>query len=435
MTFWRVARIAAGVGLTVMLAAYVLGPPNVQTLISSEPPLWKLASVERPRGTEMAVLVVASTSELQSALKAAQGGDTIELAPGTYTGLRFNGINLKFDQLVTLTSADPTKPAVINDFAITGATNLRFANLTLATLDQPDKVAAGPWAFSVTRSDSIFFDHVKVHGTLDGDASNDVRGLSIRESSNVSVTNSEFQQLDRALAIGQSQNVIVAFNTAHHLRSDGFNFAEVKNVSVKSNTLHTFNPVKDDHPDAIQFWTSGTKTPSTDIEVTGNIILKGGGGGTQGIFFRDQIGTLPFERVNIADNLIIGTGYNGIRVMGATDIKILRNELISFEGETKTFLLVQKADGVTAVDNKAVSISFDTSTNVSQSGSKTNSPVSDAGALALRKWVEAHPDAAARLSWMQISWDLTGDTGQVGPIQGFELELQFDFNDLGFLFA
>jgi hypothetical protein len=341
---------------------------------------------------------VDSTAGLVSALKGAQAGDTILLAPGVYSDLSSKNLEIKFDTPVTITSADPSHLAVITDFRLSGVQGLTFSNLEFATLDHSDTVAKkSPWAFNFDKSSDIHFDHVKIHGSLDGDVSNDARGLAILNSENVSITNSEFQQLDRALAIGQTQNITVTGNNSHDLRSDGFDFAEVSNVQLTGNTFRDFTPAAGDHPDAIQFWTSGTKTASHDILISGNVILKGDGAYTQGIFLRDQIGTLPYERVIISNNLIVGTGYNGIRIQGATDLTLTGNELVTFAGDNKTWILIQGADRVFAAENKATAISFDKSTNVSQDGNVVTTAVDDHGVAAVEHWLDAHPTSATWL--------------------------------------
>ena len=58
----------------------------------------------------MATINVSTTSALNSALKAAQAGDTILLSSGTYT---LSASGLKFATDVTIASADAGKPASI----------------------------------------------------------------------------------------------------------------------------------------------------------------------------------------------------------------------------------------------------------------------------------------------------------------------------------
>lgn len=328
-----------------------------------------------------------------SVLKTAAGGDVIQLAPGVYSGLSFK-VAPTFQTNVTITSADPDHQAVLTDFSLSGAKGLTFTNLEFATLNHPDKIAndGSYWGFKFFNSTNLTFDHISVHGSLDGNSQNDVSGLSVRGSQNITITNSEFQQLERAVAIGQTQNIKLANNVVHDLRSDGFDFAEVRNVQVTNNTFRNFTPADGDHPDAIQFWTTGTKTASTDIAISGNVILKGEGEDTQGIFLRDQVGTLAYQRVTISDNLIVGTGYNGIRVQGANGITLTNNELVSYAGQHTTFFLIGASTNVVATGNKAASISFDDSTNVKQSGNVTTAVVTDFGSQALKSYALTHAD-------------------------------------------
>lgn len=336
---------------------------------------------------------VTSTEELISALKSARGGETILLAPGVYSGLKFK-IAPTFVAPVTITSADPARPATITDFTLVGVEGLHFRKLVLQALDHPDKIANdGSFvAFKIARGNDVTFDTVSVRGSLDGNPSNDVSGIQIRNSRNIRVVNSEFQQLERALAVGQTKGVTVSNNRVHDIRSDGFNFAEVTDVELVGNVMWNFLPIAKDHPDAIQFWTSRTTTPSQDIKIASNVVHRGVGAYTQGIFLRDQLGTLPYERVTITDNLVIGTGYNGLRITGAVDLTIDDNELVTFAGDNNTFFLVKKADRFTARNNRATAISIDESTNVVQQGNKVTKPVKDKGRAALTQWISRHPD-------------------------------------------
>ncbi|MEW5685522.1 MAG: right-handed parallel beta-helix repeat-containing protein [Pseudomonadota bacterium] len=347
----------------------------------------------------MTTISVDSSAGLLAALKSAQGGETILLAPGVYTDLKWK-ISPKFDVAVTITSADPSNMAVINDFRISGGGGLHFSQLEFSTLDNSALVAndGSYWAYKFYNSNDISFDRVKVHGSLDGNAGNDVSGISLAGTSNISITNSEFQQLERAIAFGGgSSNIKIVGNSFHDLRSDGMNFVEVRNVEIRNNILRDFVPKEGDHPDAIQFWTTHAKTPSTDILIASNVILKGAGDHVQGIFLRDQQGTLPYERVTITDNLLVGTGYNGIRITGVKDLTVTNNDLVTFDGGLKTFMLVRSADGAVATGNSAAYVAFEQSANVENRGNKSASPVKDEGEASIRKWLIAHPAEAAGL--------------------------------------
>ena len=297
----------------------------------------------------MAKIAIDNSQGLMAALKTAQAGDLIVLAPGSYSGLAM--ANLNFGNGITITSADPNNQAVLNNFNMSGTSGIAFKDLVFSA------TGSGFYAFDFRTSSNLVFDRIHVHGSLDSDASNDPSGIFFQNSKNISVINSEFQQLARGIVFGQGTDILVQNNHVHHMRSDGFDFAEVKNVKVLNNTFHDTNLVGEDHPDAIQFWTAGTKTPSQDIVISGNVIMRGAGGFTQGIYLRDEVGNLPFERVTISNNLVVGTGYNGIRVIGVKDLVVTGNELVSFPGELlKTFMFIQNSDHVTSMNNKAISI-------------------------------------------------------------------------------
>ena len=386
----------------------------------------------------MATIIVTSTASLTSALKAAVGGDTIKLMPGTYSGLNVKALSFSSD--VTITSADPARPAVITNFTLTDVKGLTFTNLDM-TANNPTGAASSSWAFAVSKSNDIHFNNIKFHGSLDGDSGNDMNGLSISGSQNISVTNSEFQQFGRGLPASTSQNLDVSGNKVHHMRSDGFDFAAVGHVKLTNNSFRDFDPVGGDHPDAIQFWTSGTTVASHDILISGNVIMRGDGANTQGIFLRDQIGTLPYQRVTISDNLIVGTGANGIRVMGAKDLTVTGNELISFAGGDKTTLLIQDAVNVRATANSGISVGFLRTTDLVESANVTTSPVNDGGLAALTRWVQEHPTAATHLPSFLLPVSNLQPFGEAPPhdVSGFDFaDFDLDLGAFGrsdFLFA
>jgi hypothetical protein len=346
-------------------------------------------------GATQAATLAATPATFAGVLTRAHGGDVLKLAPGTYEGLAPKG--WAFAPGLTITSADPAHRAVLTNFDAHNIKGVTFSNLEL--------LAKGPayFAFQVFDSTDVHFDRVNVHGVVEeGRPRNDAEGIRFSGGSSVSVTNSEFHDVKRAFAIGDTEGVTVSGNRAHDLQVTGFMFGgATTHITVTDNTVWNIRPMPGDHPDAIQFLTAGSKAPATDILVARNVVFRGEGAATQGIFFRDQVGTLPFERVTITDNLIVGTGYNGILVMGAKDLAVTGNELISNPGSTNnTWLRVETAQGVTASRNRAQLISFDQSTKVKESGNRLTSPVSDRGLAALRDWAATHPERAAAIADM-----------------------------------
>jgi Ca2+-binding RTX toxin-like protein len=317
-------------------------------------------------------------------LKTAHGGDVIQLAAGNYAGVSATGLTFATD--VTITSADPAHPAVLTGFNLSSVTGVTVTNVDMAASGAVDQ-----FIFLVRNSNDIHFDHVSVHGSLDDNPSNDPNGISFLDSSNVSITNSEFQQLGRAAAVGRGSNVTVSGNFVHDMRSDGFDFAQVDHVTISGNAITEFHKTATDHPDAIQFWTSGTTAPSHDILISGNVITLGAGDGTQGIFFRDQLGTMPYANVTISGNLLDGTGYSAIRIGHTNGLTLTDNTLTTNPGtNVQSFFLVADSDQVISTNNHAISIGFNNVTHLTETNDSLNTVYSDYGDANLASWLHAH---------------------------------------------
>ena len=125
-------------------------------------------------------------------------------------------------------------------------------------------------------------------------------------------------------------------NDVHDVRSDGFDFANVDNVLIEQNYLHDFvqAPGSGDHADMIQFWTSGTTSPSTNIVIRGNFLDSGTGLPTQSIFMRNEMvdtgaagDAMFYQNILIEDNVIHNAHVHGITV-GETHGLTIRNNTI-----------------------------------------------------------------------------------------------------------
>ncbi|WP_208734635.1 right-handed parallel beta-helix repeat-containing protein, partial [Corallococcus praedator] len=107
-------------------------------------------------------------------------------------------------------------------------------------------------------------------------------------------------------------------------------------VVIEGNRLHDFraSPTSADHPDMIQFWTNGTRTPTRDVIIRDNVLDIGNGTATQSIFMRnDQVDRgeagreMFYRNVTIEDNVIVNGAANGL-VVGETDGLVVRNNTV-----------------------------------------------------------------------------------------------------------
>jgi Ca2+-binding RTX toxin-like protein len=337
---------------------------------------------EKDKEVIVSIITVGSTASLEAALGHAHAGDTIQLQAGQYDGLVIKYANFSG---VTITSADPSHPAVISSFDMTNVTGLTFRNVELLANTGVN------FDFNVRNSADVHFDHVNVHGSLDNNPANDPEGIEFTNSSNVSITNSVFQQLGRGAGAFSSSNVQMTGNTVHDMRSDGFDFAQVDHVTVSGNNFTNFFPVAGDHPDAIQFWTLGTTAASHDITISNNVVTEGHGTvGSQGIFFKDEVGTLAYQNVTISGNLIQGGYTNGIRLDHANGLNINNNTLTTDVNGLQVRMEVDNSSNVALSNNQAVIYMFSNNTSFSESGDTYNNVMSDNGNTVLSNWLHAH---------------------------------------------
>jgi parallel beta-helix repeat protein len=322
----------------------------------------------------MATVTVSSTSALINALKSAQDGDVILLSGGTYSGVKLSGF--RFSD-VTIRSADVGDPAVLTDLLVRDSSGLNLRDLELFV--DPNKPLN---SHQVVNSKDIHLSGLNVHGTLDGSPAQDKVGLMIRGSQDVSVTKSEFHELWHGISFLDNKGVLIENNKFHDLRTDGVRGGGTSDMKVLNNHFTDFYPEAGDHPDAIQFWTTNTTQVARNIEVSGNVYERGKGGLAQGIFFRDQVGNLPFENVTISNNLVSGAMYNGISVQGSTNLKITGNTVAAYKDQD-SWIRVQDADLALVSDNNAYKYLYIESQRVTEFGNRM------AGAVAVGTSLEA----------------------------------------------
>lgn len=294
------------------------------------------------------IILVSSSAELLEALKTCTGGETIKLAAGTYDPLTMYKGNTKVDfaSTVTITSADPDNPAVLTGLKVTDASELTFDGLVFDyTYQAGDALSAR--AFAAYTSTNIAFKNSLFTGdvasghseTADGYASG--RGLTITGSTGVTVENNEISGFYIGLTIGTSDDITVSGNNIHSLRMDGMNIFDVQGIVIEDNYIHDFigSVTAGDHCDMIQFWSTNTTRPSTDIIIRGNILDIGNGTYTQSIFMRNEAvdnqgggSDMYYQNILIENNTIYNAHLHGITVGEANGVVISNNTLIQALG-------------------------------------------------------------------------------------------------------
>jgi hypothetical protein len=243
---------------------------------------------------------------------------------------------------VTVTSADPARPAVLTGLDVRGAENLRFETLTF------DYVAKATDALSVTPFSVRDSRRITISGsTFDGDLAKGgdpaaigyPAGRGFRSSNNVGFDfiGNEVHTFWKGIAISGSDHVRVIGNDIHSMRSDGINVIVPQGILIEANHVHDFRRAPDsgDHTDMIQFWTLNATRPGIDITIRGNLLQAGGGGQTHSIFMRNEMvdkgragPEMFYRRITIEDNVILNGHLHGITVGEADGVVIRRNTLL-----------------------------------------------------------------------------------------------------------
>lgn len=340
---------------------------------------------------DVTVITVNSTQGLMGALAKASGGDVIKLAAGTYSNVTLKGLN--FTSGVTITSADPNKPAVLTDLMITGSKGIKVQGLELSNTKNVDL------AFQVQGSSNIVLDNLDVHGANNMVAAMNTRLMMIRSSSNVQVLNSEFSNGWHGISMLNNKQVRIEDNYFHDLRTDGVRGGGNSDLTIRANMFTNFHPQAADHPDAIQLWTANTSQSSSNIVIDQNVVTRGTGTQIQGIFLRDVVGSLPFNNVTVTHNLIEGARGNGIALNGVKTGLVSNNTVQGFP-DHKSGIQMSNSSGVTVTNNLSTLFFGTLKPIVGTKGNVVIPVATDQGAATATQWLAQH--SAFATAWKAV---------------------------------
>lgn len=218
--------------------------------------------------------LAASPTNLPAVLDAAQPGDTIQLAPGSYGRVEIKGRSWS--------------PRIF--------INASGAKMTL----------------SVSGSRGLYF-----RGGQFGPATGTgVLGYAAQvvKSRDVSFYRSGFVNSARGLVISQSQDVKAGWVRFTGMTVDGANIASSQRVQISDSVCEKFN-TGEAHPDCIQMWSRSATGITADVKLLRNRSI---GPGMQGFtafnHVRDGVDDGGFDRVTIVGNYVEGSYPQGINL-------------------------------------------------------------------------------------------------------------------------
>jgi hypothetical protein len=288
----------------------------------------------------MGTIIVSNAAQLQSALSAAKGGDTLVLKGGDYGKLSL--INKAFDTPVKIVSESETNPAILTGLSLRNTTNLKFESIKF---DYTSKYGQTLWEspFAVYDSKNIGI----TKSVFDGDVAKGVaamdngygngRGLFVTGTTGFELSNSKLSGFHRGVFVNKSNGLNFSGNEITDMSSDGLDLAEVTNVVISGNHIHDFHFSKESiaHPDFIQFMSPNAKIASSNIKITDNFLDQGTGNFTQSIFMKNEAvqngagKELFYKDVFIANNIIRNGHSHGITVGDADGVTIQNNTVLA----------------------------------------------------------------------------------------------------------
>ena len=284
----------------------------------------------------MAIINVTNAAQLQTALSAAVGGDTIMLAAGNYGNVSI--YNRNYATNVTLQASSWSNRAHMDGLFVSKSSNLTFKGLDLGRALNAGESKEFTQLNWIRDSSNIRLNGVQIHGSRDNDPTNDGVGLVVSAVTGFRADYSNFSELFRGIFVQASTNTNLISNSFKTIRSDGILAAGDNGMMIDGNSMTDFRPIAGDHADGIQFWNTGQTIGSSNVTIRNNVIAPGatsgeGVGGVQGIFVWDP-GTLGYKNFNIQNNLIYShSAWNGLTVNGLHGGQITGNTLISQSGD------------------------------------------------------------------------------------------------------
>ncbi|HKC04190.1 MAG TPA: right-handed parallel beta-helix repeat-containing protein [Sphingomicrobium sp.] len=359
----------------------------------------------------MTTYAVTTTAELMAAAQKAVGGDTISLASGTYAGVLLQNINPA--SAITITSADALHPAVLTDLNVVGSSNISLSNLTLRTGNDTTW-----YHFVVNDSSHVTMNHL----VFDGPGMTplqDTTGLLVRSSSDVTITNSEFKNLVFGVCFLENSRITVSDSYFHDLRSDGIRGGGNSQIVYTNNFFTDFHPNAIDHPDAIQLWTVSETNAVSDVLISGNVMVRGTTGAPfQGVFIRDEVGSLHYSNVTVTDNILLGGHYNGMTFDGVNNGLVTGNVVVGFPDQDSWIRTLNDGSLLDVYGNTASGLVTQADETIDNS---LVAPVTDGGLALLNSWAASHPYVPGGLAnWATVIADTglgsgTGGTGTLPP--------------------
>lgn len=245
----------------------------------------------------------------------AQPGDTIVFGPGAYGPLN-PGLNVTHAAPgVAIKAADGAAVTFSAGVFSGGGWHVSGVKFT--------------GGVSVANADSVSFDHVEVAGVVPADLTTMTgAGLSYRNVTNLSVTNSSIHHFGTALTGLNAVGLTLTDDSFSYSSSDLVHLGGNLSNALIARNLFTQVHSKDlVHQDGLQIFFNGATAALDHITIADNRIIRGPGGApVQGIFLQGlPSSNLGLTNLTVTGNLVMTGNYWCVGASGAVNFTIKGN--------------------------------------------------------------------------------------------------------------
>lgn len=277
--------------------------------------------------------IVRNDAELESALKVYNDLTVLLVAPGRYNRLTIIDVNPV--RQITIKAQDELNPPQFSAMLISKSSKIFLKKITIFRNRSPSEQPYTKIA-QIMGSSDINVDGAYIHGSLDGNPSNDMQGLYIRESKSISITNSKFEENTVAVFVDRSDAVNISNSEFVHLGRDAIDLAGSGNITISDNIMHAFILTPGEHPDGIQAWTANQDTGVHDVKIINNLIHGDPSGRIQGVFLADERRLAKLGRghrnIQIDRNIVAYPLWNGIFLDSPQNVRLSQNRVLNGPG-------------------------------------------------------------------------------------------------------
>jgi hypothetical protein len=290
-------------------------------------------------------ITVSSSRELKEAferLASGEGGTIrLEAASKPYAARLVDRNAPEVDAPVTITSADPSRPATIAQMTLVGRENVTIEGVVFDSREgerdghHRDLELAGSKNIAVR---DVAFRDGATETFLGSGQTKGTQALIVRNSEGVEVSDVTMEGYFHGMAFFDSDDVTLTGSEITRLQGDALRIAGMQDMLVQDNHLHSMlgSSQNINHSDMIQFWGRNIKQNTERVTISENVISTGDGPSYQMIFGhnddRGKNGWL-FEDITIEGNVLYGAHYNMIVVNDTNRMKVVDNTVL-FNSDT-----------------------------------------------------------------------------------------------------